>query len=274
MEINVRQIDWSEAWSQAQSRSHKRPFGDPTYWTKRARNFADRQNGKNDYPRKFVDRLELDSGWSVLDVGCGSGTLALPLAERVRHVTALDFSETMLDILGERMTDMGLNNIFRVRAGIDDDWDALGMNPHDLVIASRSMITPDLEGFLAKLTRFARRKVAVSAKVGHGPFDPRITEAAGKTREPGPDYIYVVNQLYRTGIFASVDFIVQNIQRTFAGIDDAVENCRWMFDALTPEEEGRLRDFFKDNLEERDGRWHLTGSEPVRWAVICWDAGG
>lgn len=272
METDIRNIDWSAAWAEAQTRIRaKRPYGDPLFWNKRARNFADHQSGKNDYPRQFVDRLYLDPTWSVLDVGCGPGTLALLLAERVRTVTALDFSESMLSILKERTDEAKIDNINPVLANIDDNWDDLGIMQHDLVIASRSMATRDLEGILSRLTRFARKKVVVSAMVGKGPRDPRILEAAGRVREPGPDYIYVINQLYRMGIYADLGFIVQNIERSYESHDAALEDCRWMIDGMTGEEEDRLRRFFRENLEQRNGKWFLTGSEPIRWAVISWN---
>jgi len=272
METDIRNIDWNAAWSEAQAKSRaKRPYGDPTFWNKRARGFADHQNGKNDYPRQFVDRLPLDPVWSVLDVGCGPGTLALLMADRVRRVTALDFSENMLAILKEWADEAKIANIAPVLANIDDDWDEKGIMQHDLVIASRSMATRDLEGTLSKLTRFARKKVVVSAMVGKGPRDPRIMEAAGRTHQPGPDYIYVINQLYRMGIYAELGFIVQNIIRSYDSHDDAFADYQWMFEDMTTEEEDRLRRFFRENLEEHNGQWFLTGSEPVRWAVISWD---
>ncbi|MFA6011878.1 MAG: methyltransferase domain-containing protein [Desulfobacteraceae bacterium] len=272
METDIQSIDWSAAWAEVQTRNRaKRPYCDPSFWNKRARNFADHQSGKNDYPRQFVDRLHLDPGWSVLDVGCGPGTLALLLADQVRKVTALDFSENMLSILKQRTDEAGVNNIKPFLANIDDNWDELGIMQHDLVIASRSMSTRDLEGILSKLTRFARKKVVVSTMVGKGPRDHRIMAAAGRAQEPGPDYIYVINQLYRMGIYAELGFIVQNIERSYESHDDALEDCRWMIDNMTGEEDDRLRHFFRENLEQRDGRWFLTGSEPIRWAVISWD---
>jgi SAM-dependent methyltransferase len=41
-------------------------------------------------------------------MGCGAGTLAIPFAERVRSVTAVDFSETMIELLTEESTKRGL----------------------------------------------------------------------------------------------------------------------------------------------------------------------
>lgn len=275
MEIEIQKIDWSAAWADGQRRSRsERPYGDPSFWNKRARKFSERQTEKNGYSQAFLSRLNLEKGLSVLDVGCGPGTLALPLAEKVGRVTAIDFSEVMLSILKERMEAARLQNIDPVLMGIDDEWESRGLIPHDLVIASRSTATHDLQGMLSKLTRFARKEVVITAMVGKGPFDPRIFEAAGRKREAGPDYIYVINQLYRMGIYASLDFIVQNIERSYESHEAAIEDCGWMMEALTQDEKARLSRFFKDNLEKRDGRWFLSKAEPVRWAVIRWRPNG
>ncbi|MBU0992442.1 MAG: class I SAM-dependent methyltransferase [Proteobacteria bacterium] len=272
METDVRTIDWSAAWAKAQTQSRsKKPYREPSFWNKRARGFADHQNHKSDYPEQFISMLDLQPDWSVLDAGCGPGTLAIPLAKRDFSITAMDFSEEMLSILKERMTDQRVTGISPVLASMEDDWEAHGVEPHDVVIASRSMVTSDLSGLLAKLNRFARRKVYISAMVNPGPFDRRIIEAVGRTHHPGPDYIFILNQLYCMGIHARLDFTVHPVNRTYEDHDDALEESRWMLDDMTPAEEDRLRRYFRDNLEKQNGCWLLPAAEPVRWAVINWD---
>jgi len=45
----------------------------------------------------FIERaLDLEPGMAILDLGCGQGRHAIPLAERGYRVTGLDLSETML----------------------------------------------------------------------------------------------------------------------------------------------------------------------------------
>ncbi len=68
----------------------------------------DRQESENTIRRRMRERslavLEatFPSGSSLLDIGCGTGTEALWLANRGRHVTAIDPSAQMLDILNVR----------------------------------------------------------------------------------------------------------------------------------------------------------------------------
>ena len=53
-------------------------------------------------------------GERVLDVGCGPGATALPLAEAVgatRHVTGIDISEPMLGLMRRRIADRAVKNL-------------------------------------------------------------------------------------------------------------------------------------------------------------------
>ncbi|CAM04574.1 FkbM family methyltransferase [Saccharopolyspora erythraea NRRL 2338] len=67
------------------------------------------------YPAELVEllaeRTGLDSGDLVLDVGCGTGQLALPLARRVRQVVAVDPQPGMLDHAREAARRAGVGNI-------------------------------------------------------------------------------------------------------------------------------------------------------------------
>lgn len=268
----VHEKNWTRAWQEAMAWSRPdSPYKNAAFWDGRAREFAAHQEHKSDYPRQFMSLLELKKDWTVLDVGCGPGTLAVPLSKRVAAVTAMDFSRGMLDILSDRIQGEKITGIVPVQAHWEENWEALGIEPHDVVIASRSLVVPDLEAMLLKLGRFAREKVYLSTMVNPGPFDPQIIEAAGRIYRPGPDYIYVINQLHSMGIHARLDYTVHPINRIYDGPDDALEESRWMVNDMTADEEERLRRFFQDNLVRHNGHWLLPRKEPVRWAVLNWE---
>lgn len=272
MTPDIHTMDWTKAWQDAQTWSKPdNPYKDAAFWDGRAREFAAHQENKSDYPRQFMDLLELKKDWTVLDVGCGPGTLALHLSGKVAAVTAMDFSQGMLDVLRERIREKDLTGVRPVLGGWEDDWENLGIEPHDLVIASRSLVSSDLKAMLEKLTRFARKKVVLSTMVNPGPFDPRIIEATGRVHRPGPDYIYVINQLHRMGIHARLDYTVHPVNRVYENPEEALEESRWMVHDMTGEEEDKLRRFFNDHLVRQNGHWVLPRREPVRWAVVSWD---
>lgn len=71
---------------------------DASFWNGRAFSFI-RHASDTDYQKQFLDPMQPQPSWSMLDVGCGSGTLAVPLAGCISSVTALDFSPSMLPVL-------------------------------------------------------------------------------------------------------------------------------------------------------------------------------
>lgn len=106
-------IDWNDLWMQIQN-SRSNSTHDPEFWDKRAPALSE-HTSKSDYIGQFINIMEPDPAWSVLDIGCAAGTLAVPLASLVDSITALDPSEAMLSILDERCRQQGITNIRSVK---------------------------------------------------------------------------------------------------------------------------------------------------------------
>jgi len=85
------------------------------FWDKKARTFPRFEEGEHTYEAGVLDKIRAHgvelNGASVLDVGCGSGMYTIRLAREAAQVTALDISETMLDILREDAETQGIDNI-------------------------------------------------------------------------------------------------------------------------------------------------------------------
>jgi SAM-dependent methyltransferase len=62
----------------------------------------------------LLDRLHLAGGERVLEIGCGTGAVTLPLAQAVGErgrVVAVDISEPMLGVARQRVAESGVHNI-------------------------------------------------------------------------------------------------------------------------------------------------------------------
>lgn len=266
-------IDWNGIWKESRRQKSWRRKKSKD-WDKRAAAFA-RRNIASSYVEQFIDRIHLEPDWTVLDIGAGPGTLAIPLARRVKAVTAIDFSASMLDALQEYAGRAGVTNIRTVEASWEDNWERLGVGPHDVAIASRSLSVDDLRAALEKLDAFATRRVIISDRVGSGPFDPDIFAAVGREFSPGPDYILTLNLLYQMGIHARVDFIILDENKVYESREQAVDSCAWMLDNLTAEEEQKLQAYLAAHLVKRpDHTWEVVRRRPVKWALIWWDSSG
>ena len=267
--MRYQDIDWDTMWRE--SRAHKSwKKKKSSDWDKRAAGFAER-NLDSPFVAQFLAHLAVEPEWSVLDVGSGPGTLAIPLADQVRQVTALDYSASMLGELKKQAKAAGKDNITTVQASWTDDWQALAIPRHEVAIASRSLSVDDLQGALRKLNAWASKAVYVVDRVGAGPFDPDLFSAIGRDFEPGPDYIFTLNILYTLGIHARVDFISLDNRRTYSSREEALQSYRWMVDDLTALEEERLEKYVDAHLSQGgDGFWQLARQTPPRWALIWW----
>ena len=113
------------------------------YWNKRATTFT--RDATSDYERWLLDLLALEAGEEVLDMGCATGTLAVPLARAGHRVHGCDFAEAMLAILEERAAAENLPITSHLLAW-EDDWEnaSLGENSVDVAFASRSLMSGDV----------------------------------------------------------------------------------------------------------------------------------
>ena len=72
---------------------------------------------------ELIRRAQVSPGMTVLDAGSGPGRVSLPLAEFVApegQVTALDVQSDMLDILRERISQAGVDNLEIIHAGLGE----------------------------------------------------------------------------------------------------------------------------------------------------------
>ena len=81
------------------------------YETEEAAERYDRSEIARQDGERRAAALEIDPARSVLDIGAGPGTLALPWARRARQVTAVEPSLAMVKRLERHIAEGGISNI-------------------------------------------------------------------------------------------------------------------------------------------------------------------
>ena len=235
-------------------------------WDQRAEHRSRREKG-SDYAREFLARVDLADVETVLDIGCGTGNLALQLARRVRRVHALDFSAEMLRLLRANARAEGVRNVVTHRLAWTDDWARLPRA--DMAICSRALAVDDLRAALEKMNAQARRRCYLTLHAGATFLSADVYRVLRRSFVPRPGYIYAVNILYQMGIRARVDFLRTTGGLTYDSPEQFIEGIRWRIGSLTAAEEKRLLAYFRALPRGADGKARYR--HDFTWALLAWE---
>ena len=213
-------IDWAERWSRLIKARHDESGGhrDPSYWDRRAPTFARSTNHRVDGFMEVVAPY-LSARKTLIDVGAGAGRHALPLAERLEWVTAVEPSEGMRAQIPAR------DNMTVVASG----WEEAEVAPADLVICSHVMYgVAEPVPFLTKLDRSARERVFVMMREGPVPHPASaIRERMRGGQDPrSPQFSDLFGLLMQMRIAPDVDFLRYAIVYRWTDLDDALADCK------------------------------------------------
>jgi SAM-dependent methyltransferase len=239
----------------------------PEDWDARAEEMG-KLPGESAYVHDFVGRMNLDGCATLLDVGCGTGAIALTLAPLLKHVYALDYSQGMLDVLMRNAKTLGITNVTPIRRAWEDDW--MEVPVCDLVTASRSTTVMDMADALVKLDAKAVKRACLTNMVGGRFIDAEVAQLLGRARPALPDYIYIVNLLHRMGRHPRLDYIENDNRLAGAeNFDEFARKVAFSVGALTEDELSQLKVWF-----EADPQRGQQGGAPFRWAFVAWEKRG
>lgn len=251
------------------------------YWNKRAATFT--RSATSDYERWLLDLLALEAGETILDMGCATGTLAVPLARAGHRVHGCDFAEAMRAILDERAAAENLPVTSHLLAW-EDDWEeaGLGENSVDVAFASRSLMSGDASACVRKLDAAARSRAAVVVPDSLLPSrDPRLLTYLGRAaRRPsivrdvtralaslGRIPVFTTTRTFRPMRFSSFDEARADLRR-LAGPKPFTAREQRLFDAYAAQH--FVHEAPADPSEATEGHWVLDYRLPVTWVFIGW----
>jgi SAM-dependent methyltransferase len=215
------EVDWAERWRSlvADRVAAAEAAGqvDPSYWDRRAPTFARSTRARDGF--LDVVRPYVAPSKTLIDVGAGAGRHAVPLAENLEWVTAVEPSEGMRALIPPR------DNMTVVAS----TWEDATVAPADLLICCHVMYgVGEPVSFIAKMQRVARERIFIMMRelpMAHpaavirgrlvGVDDPRM-----------PRFSDLFMVLIHMGIAPDVVFIRYPIVQRYAGIDEALADCR------------------------------------------------
>jgi SAM-dependent methyltransferase len=229
---------------------------------------------RGDYAARVLEAIgpRLDCCETALDVGAGCGALAVPLARRLREVTALEPSPAMGGGLRQWAAEAGLDNVTVVEAA----WGEAPVRPHDLVLCAHvGGLLRAGSAFLPEVGRSARRLVVLVRDVTSATGDedkfffrelyPALLGRPYPRRREADDTAAALRAL---GIRPRVTEIAYRSDQPFADVEEA---CDFWMTYLGLSDSGArayLAAFLRERLVRRDGEWIAPFRK--RAAVMTW----
>lgn len=262
---NPNDVKWAEFWAERLENKVNKD------WDKAAPGFYKRTK-KEDYQIALFEKLILDKDDTVLDVGCGEGSVTIPIAKRVKKVIGLDSSPKMLEYLEKRADANDITNIETILKPIEEiKYDEIG--DVDVVVCSRSLngIIP-IEEVLSELDKIASKYVFITI---FGPENKKIEKdfdkELGIKTEDFPDYNYFFNMLFNMGIYANIERFDLNNYREYDSIEEAMDNGKFRLDLYSDEEKELLKNYLERILtfDEKTKKYYNV-KDKADWIMVWW----
>ena len=277
--INVNEIDWNEAWKKPKSSCTRNKgiltctdrWSDPDRCKKFSQSIRENNWAAS---RARISAMEIDPDVRILDIGAGPGTLAVPLAGMVRHVTAVEPSECMRDCLNETINELGIQNI----SVVPKHWEDVNLTedltpPYDVVVASYSLGFPDLREGLHKMEQASCSYVYIFWFADMvSPWQKNYGDIWEKLYkipfENGKKPNIIFNLLHQMGIYANVEVTKDEHVQRFLSITEAVQDQGAGLNLKTQEQYDILRDYLVTRLEREGDEYVMRSIFPQ--AKIWW----
>lgn len=254
-------------------------FSTAEYWDKVADTYdQDKHEVKNRRLEKTISFLAqsnlLFEGMNVLEIGCGTGRLALELAKTGARVTALDFSKKMLEKLSREIPAGMTNNMSLVH----EDWHQIDIESKgwkkqfDLVIAFMSPGVASPESFF-KMMRCSKKGCAIrgwAAKRNHPILTALWEKIMGSPLEDKPQSIlYKINLLFSLGIFPEITFDVIEWDQTTT-ITEALDQQVAFFKRISKKSPAELEKIIRPYLEGQSEGNYIIRRHNGMTATAVW----
>ncbi|WP_321430039.1 class I SAM-dependent methyltransferase [uncultured Methanolobus sp.] len=258
-------VDWGNVWIEQMKRhlesGNKKECASIWEEKESARKFWEMSQRNNQQrARDVISGLNISPESRVLDIGAGPGTLAIPIAEKVKHVTAVEPSNGMIEVLEENMVAYGRNNISIIRKkweDIDVEKDLDG--PYDVIIASFSLGMPDIRKAVEDMLSVSSGHIYLYWFAGNTSWDDHSAEiwpdlhGTEYCTTPKCDILY--NVLYQMGIHPNMETFTLGRTEIYATLDEAVDKLSSHFSLESDEQKKILEQYLEKALQKENGNY-------------------
>lgn len=286
-------IDWNGLWKKLVNEGSRRKENTTVeFWDDFAPKFRKKpkEGEKDEYIEKFYEYMEIEPGETIFDMGCASGTLAIPYAQRGHEIYAADFAPRMLEVLMQNAEEEGVaDKIHPIQLDWNEDWNKRDLPVCDIAIASRSLIFDDLTSSLKKLESVASRRICVGAWDTLAPgFDRYVSKAIGYERPGLAPHSIIMGELMSRDVCPEMLVIKSPVRLyRYGSFEEGLETLKNSFhDGLTAVQEQKLTDYCRRHMvhktdagqtNPRGGSqvyrdfWQLDHSDIATMGFIRWD---
>ena len=220
-----------------------------------------------------LSRLSFPAGSTVLDVGAGPGTLAVPLAAAGCRVTAVEPAPPMHDALLEYKKMKGVDADIPIIPTVWEDVTPDEIGRFDYVISSFALSVPDLKDALLKMNTVCNREVHLFWFLTDPPWG-RISEALW-TKLHHEDYYgrpladLVWNALYQSGIYAHLEVLPLKDSHYYETFEEASAEYVDRLAAVEERQVKLVEDYMRQTLREVPGKGFVLPEDGL-YAHIWW----
>ncbi|MEW6553721.1 MAG: class I SAM-dependent methyltransferase [Actinomycetota bacterium] len=220
-----------------------------------------------------INNLGLGRHARILDIGAGTGTHVIPLADTASLVTAVEPSGAMLSRLKQNLASSGIANVTCLNKRWEDVDPARDLKaPYDVVIASFSLGMLDLRDAIARMTDVCRGYVFLIWNHGIQGWERMYMDlwpsihGRDYVTMPGDDILLGV--LRQMGIAPDVSIHGSNTMYRFSSIEEAAAHFAAEICIPDAVERNTLAKYLMEVLVEEGGS--LAYYDHGDYVIISW----
>ena len=270
---NSMAIDWNQAWMDAQRKNIDSGHGGEcwTAWTDKdaAKNYFNSFIASPSAKKRIAELAKMTKPESrVLDIGSGPGNIAIPLAKKVSHLTAVEPAPGMVQVFKDNIALENNNNIRLVPKRWEDvDITKDLKAPYDLCFASFSLGMVDLKSSIEKILHVAANNIVLYWHIGLQPFDEDAIELSpllyGTKHYPVPESDIIFNLLYGMQIYPDVKVERTKIRLVYSTFEEVLESYARRYDAVTEAQLKMLANYLHTKYISYEGKSVIRFSDKV-----------